>query len=98
MHPAPPLLRPERADPQPLHLLREFPHHLSKPRPFRRRNPFQAKALFLDTEIREHQFDGFRAFFSFEIALLVVTISRMAAADEDAVRSLGERINDPVWM
>src|SRR5208282_6120835 len=86
------LLRPVRTDPQLLHLLREFPHHLPKPRPFSRRNPFQTKAFFLDAEIRKHQLDGVGAFFGFVIALLIVTISGMAAADEDAVGPLGERI------
>ena len=91
-------LRSVRADTQLLHLLRELPDYLRKPRPFGRRNPLEAKALFLDTEIREHQLDGFRTFFGFEIALLIVTISRMAAADKDTVRPLGEGINHQVGM
>ena len=90
--------RPVRADPELLHLFRELPHHLPKPRPFGRRNPFQAKAFFLDAEIGKHQLDRIRAFLSFVITLLIVAISRMTATDEDAVRPFGEGINDQVGM
>src|SRR5208337_3287304 len=87
------LLRSVRAHPQLLYLLRELPHHLPKSRPFGRRNPFQAKAFFLDAEVREHQFDRVRPFFGLVVTFLIVTVPQMAAADKDAVRPLGEGIN-----
>jgi len=91
-------LRPVGTNSQLLHLLRELSHHLRESRPLGGGDPLQAKALLLDTEIRQHQLNGFRAFFGFVIALLVVTIAMMTAANEDAVRPLGERVNDQVGM
>src|ERR1035441_6640630 len=91
-------LLPGRAGPELLHLLRELPYYLGKPGAFRGRNPFQAKALFFDAEIRKHQANRFCTFFGFEIAFLVVTVSGMAAAHEDAIRPLSERLNDQVGM
>src|SRR5208337_139313 len=89
---------PVRAGPQLLHLLGKLPHHLREPRPFRCRNPFQAKALLFDAEVRQHQANSLRALFRLQVAFLIVTISRVAAAHEHAIRSLREGLDDQVGV
>src|SRR5208337_429324 len=92
------LRSPVGASPQLLHLLGKLSHHLREPRPFRRRNPFQAKALLFDAKVREHQADGFSPLFSLQVAFLIVAISRVAAAHEDAIRPLREGLDDQIGV
>ena len=57
-------------------------------------NPFQAHALLLDAHVLEHPLQHLEAAEHLVVALDVVAVAGMAAADEHAVGAFGQRIED----
>src|ERR1022692_2227051 len=85
-----------RARPQFLDLLGETLDDLRKSRTFRCRYPPQTKPFLLHAKVGQHQANRLRPLFRSEIALLVVAVAGMAAAHEDAIGALGERLDDQI--
>src|ERR1017187_8314438 len=87
-----------RAGAELLNWLGEAAYNLGESWAFRRRNPFQVKTLFFESEVGQHQAESVRSFLSLHVAVLVVAVAGMTAAHEDAVGALGQRLDHQVGM
>jgi plasmid stability protein len=57
-------------------------------------NPLEAHALLLDAQVLEHALEQLKAAEHLVVALDVMAVARMAAADQHAVGALGEGVED----
>ncbi len=81
--------RPERAD-----LLHHVVNDGFDPFALRGGNPLQAHALVFDAHVAQEALEHLKAAHGLVVALAIVAVAQMAAADEHAVRALGQRVQN----